>query len=579
MAADVVDIVAAAIVGAVVHALERRGAVARGELPRLANLGAARVRGVVRGHERGREQAAELTIRFAVVGARRSGDVFRADLLARKAAEDADQVLAIARVALVGGDEVVQPVLGPGRDHVGLVHAVRLGGRVGAPAGSDEDAVVLVRGVHGHLLVAVALHANVLAQGHVEDDVRIVVLEVDDEVPAVRGEGAALGLDVEADRVAGRAVEAHVEDAVLLCREEAGVRPRRICGHKIVRVDLEHRAADGDPDDLRSQLAHGHRAPLVERHVPVEAQEGLVQVGGRAPALRDLARAAQLDLMGALVDACDQGAEAGDALGLDARGRAAHVGEGRRIVKGQGARREVVLRGRRGDDDRIREARHVDDGDRLHRVRAEGAAVGGAASAHPVLVFEVHVPLGPALPHGVVVAALEREPGWDIRRGVFGLLEALVHPAAHGRLVLELVRKVGAAKQVAAERLAFGGRVEGVVDLVRVRRAAVGDDSGQGEGCGVVRVVQHTGKGRAVHTRGESELQREERRLDTRGGHDGTVHGDAEHGCVAARAGPAAVIHVLVDARRHLAVRVEVGADVQRANLCETRGRKGVSTR
>ena len=578
MAADVVDIVAAAIVGAVVHALERRGAVARGELPRLANLGAARVRDIVRGHERGREQAAELTIRFAAVGARRAGDGARADLLARKAAEDADQVHTIARVALVGGDEVVQPVLGPGRDHVGLVHAVRLGGRVGAPARSDEDAVVPVRGVHGHLLVAVALHANVLAQGHVEDDVRIVVLEVDDEVPAVRGEGAALGLDVEADRVAGRAVEAHVEDAVLLCREEAGVRPRRFC-NKVGRVDLVHRAADGDRAARRSQLAHGHRAPLVERHVPVEAQEGLVQVGGRAPALRDLARAAQLDLMGALVDACDQGAEAGDALGLDARGRAAHVGEGRRIVKGQGARREVVLRGRRGDDDRIREARHVDDGDRLHRVRAEGAAVGGAASAHPVLVFEVHVPLGPALPHGVVVAALEREPGWDIRRGVFGLLEALVHPAAHGRLVLELVRKVGAAKQVAAERLAFGGRVEGVVDLVRVRRAAVGDDSGQGEGCGIVRVVQHTRKGQAVRTRGESELQREERRLDTRGGHDGAVHGDAEHGCVAARAGPAAVIHVLVDARRHLAVRVEVGADVQRANLCETRDRKGVSTR
>ena len=74
------------------------------------------------------------------------------------------------------------------------------------------------------------------------------------------------------------------------------------------------------------------------------------------------------------------------------------------------------------------------------------------------------------------------------------------------------------------------------------------------------------------HVRFAWELQREERRLDTRGGHDGAVHGDAEHGCVAARAGPAAVIHVLVDARRHLAVRVEVGADVQRANLCETRG-------
>jgi hypothetical protein len=69
----------------------------------------------------------------------------------------------------------------------------------------------------------------------------------------------------------------------------------------------------------------------------------------------------------------------------------------------------------------------------------------------------------------------------------------------------------------------------------------------------------------------ERKCQGEERRLDTRGGDDGAVHGDAEHGCVAARAGPAAIVHVLVDAGRHLAVRVEVGADVQRANLCETR--------
>ena len=65
--------------------------------------------------------------------------------------------------------------------------------------------------------------------------------------------------------------------------------------------------------------------------------------------------------------------------------------------------------------------------------------------------------------------------------------------------------------------------------------------------------------------RAESELQREERPLDTRGGDDGAVHGgtingDAEHECVAA----------MVDAGRHLAVRVEVGANVQRANLCET---------
>ena len=67
--------------------------------------------------------------------------------------------------------------------------------------------------------------------------------------------------------------------------------------------------------------------------------------------------------------------------------------------------------------------------------------------------------------------------------------------------------------------------------------------------------------------RAESELQREERPLDTRGGddgavHGGTVHGDVEHGCVAA------IVHVLVDAGHHLAIRVEVGADVLRANLC-----------
>ena len=71
-------------------------------------------------------------------------------------------------------------------------------------------------------------------------------------------------------------------------------------------------------------------------------------------------------------------------------------------------------------------------------------------------------------------------------------------------------------------------------------------------------------------------MQWEERPLDTHRGDDGAVHGDAEHGCVAARAGPAAVIHVLVDAGRHLAVRAEVGGDVQRANLCDKRGTERV---
>mmetsp|Transcript_11120 Transcript_11120/g.35595 ORF Transcript_11120/g.35595 Transcript_11120/m.35595 type:complete len:261 (-) Transcript_11120:905-1687(-) len=224
---QVADRAAAAVVGVLVDAPEgarsldvRACAMPIPVLPGGEEIGgaevvAARVDRVVRRRVRRGQHSAKLCV--GADGRACASHVAHPGLLAVERARLAEEaVTSVARAALVGRDEVVAPVALPGpaegRDLVGHPHHARL--RSG-PGVLDVDLVVAVRRVHLCAGGRVTSRRGESGQEEVESlgdiiqRIGVVVLDDDDLILSVLGEGAALGFEVVRDVVAVGAEKPH----------------------------------------------------------------------------------------------------------------------------------------------------------------------------------------------------------------------------------------------------------------------------------------------------------------------------------------------------------------------------------
>eukprot|EP00968_Pinguiococcus_pyrenoidosus_P024028 scaffold4206_cov229-Pinguiococcus_pyrenoidosus.AAC.2 len=239
------------------HRAVRGGTEVGFDFAHVALLAAAGVLREVARHEHGGEKPAKLRGVAAVKAIRVC--VSKADFFAFDVRTDANHVLSVARVAFVGGDEVVQPSRREGGSLIGHEH---LENRrvVRSPGGANGNGVVAVAWVHLRREQREAVHEEVRLVQHIPDDVGIVVLEDDEEVPSIIGESGALGLGVQSDVVRRGTVQAHALITERVRIDKSTI--RKVVLRERVGGAREGRIAADDGD-----LAHRHGTLEVLRAV------------------------------------------------------------------------------------------------------------------------------------------------------------------------------------------------------------------------------------------------------------------------------------------------------------------------
>eukprot|EP00968_Pinguiococcus_pyrenoidosus_P024029 scaffold4206_cov229-Pinguiococcus_pyrenoidosus.AAC.3 len=175
-----------------------------------AGLAAAGVLREVARREDGREQPAELRVVAAADAVRVR--VAETNLLPFDFGADANHVLSVAGVSLVGGNEVVDATRREGRRLVGHEHFQGIH-VVCSPRVSDGDGVVPIARVHGGSEERETLHQQVLTGLDIPNGVRVVVLQDDEEIQTVFREGRALRLRVKRHVLGRRAIQTHTAGA------------------------------------------------------------------------------------------------------------------------------------------------------------------------------------------------------------------------------------------------------------------------------------------------------------------------------------------------------------------------------